>query len=443
MNISVYGCGYVGLVTAALLADTGNSVLAIDIDRKKIEQLKRSLIPIYEPGLKTIITRNIAAGRLKFTTDRVVGVHFGLLQFITVSTPSRADGSADLQSVYQVAEHIGEHLEQPAVIIDKSTVPVGTAVQVHQTIKNQLDKNGKAIHFAVVSNPEFLKEGNAIADFMKPDRIIIGSNDKWAITLMRELYEPFNRNHDRILVMDAHSAELTKYAANTMLANKISFINEIAAIAEKVGADIEMVRQGIGSDPRIGYHFIYAGCGYGGSCFPKDVLALNHTAKTHGLDLQLIPAATSVNNRQKNLLFDKAKCYFGDSIGHKHIALWGLAFKPNTDDLREAPSLSVLTLLWQQGVKTTVYDPQAMPAMRAQYPDEPLLHYAEQPMQACDNADALMILTEWREFKSPDFAQLIAMLNDKVIFDGRNLYDPDRMQALGFKYFAIGRGEQP
>lgn len=442
MKITVYGCGYVGLVTAAVLADTGNDVLAIDVDADKITALENGEMPIYEPGLQSIVNRTMASKRLRFSTDVIKGVQFGLLQFIAVGTPSDTDGSADLHYVLQVAKQIGDHLSHDAVIIDKSTVPVGTADKVQSVIQVALNRRQVHLHVAVISNPEFLKEGAAIEDFTRPDRIIIGSDDPWAIDLMRELYAPFNRNHDRIIVMDVYSAELAKYAANAMLATKISFINEMSRVAEAVGADIEKVRQGIGADPRIGYHFIYAGCGYGGSCFPKDVRALNHTATEHNIDLQLIPSVTDVNDTQKALLFKKLHRYFGDSLCDKHIAVWGLAFKPNTDDLREAPALTVLESLWKLGVKTTVYDPKAMPAMRKAYPNQLLLHCSEQPMAACENADALVIATDWREFKSPDFETLRDKLRTPIIFDGRNLYSPRRMKKLGFRYFGIGRGEK-
>lgn len=441
MKITVYGCGYVGLVTAALLADSGNDVLGIDVDADKVSALKNGVIPIYEPGLDEIVARNLLAGRLHFSSDVAEGATFGLLQFIAVGTPSSHDGSADLQYVLRVAKQIGEHIDHDAVIVGKSTVPVGTADKVSAEISACLADRHADYHVAVVSNPEFLKEGAAIADFMRPDRIVVGGKDKWAIELMKELYAPFNRNHDRIIVMDVRSAELTKYAANAMLATKISFINEISNIAEAVGADIEMVRQGMGSDPRIGYHFIYAGCGYGGSCFPKDVRALSHVANEHGINLDLIPAVTQTNEKQKGVLFEKLTRYFGESLADKHIAVWGLAFKPNTDDLREAPALNLLQSLWEIGVKTTVYDPQAMAEMQKHYPEQPLLNYAKQPMAACECADALVIVTEWREFKSPDFDVLRRQLNSPVIFDGRNLYEPKRLENLGFRYFAIGRGE--
>lgn len=441
MKVTVYGCGYVGLVTAALLADSGNNVLGIDVDKSKVEALKQGEIPIYEPGLSSIVERNIAAGRLTFSHDVAVGATFGQVQFIAVGTPSSYDGSADLQYVLQVAAQIGEHLNRDAVIIDKSTVPVGTADKVTAVITEKLSQRGVKLHFSVVSNPEFLKEGAAITDFKRPDRIIIGSDDAWAIELLKELYAPFNRNHDRIIVMDVHSAELAKYAANAMLATKISFMNEIARVAEAVGADIEMVRHGIGSDPRIGYHFIYAGCGYGGSCFPKDVRALTHTAAEHDIALSLIPAVTQVNDVQKTVLFEKISRYFGQHLDGKHVALWGLAFKPNTDDLREAPSLTLLEALWDAGVTTTVYDPKAMPAMQELYPNQDKLSYTTLPNEACQNADALVIVTDWREFSSPDFEQLSELLDAPVIFDGRNLYDPKRMQKIGFTYFGIGRGE--
>lgn len=444
MKITVYGCGYVGLVTAALLADTGNHVLGIDIDSNKIRQLQQAEMPIYEPGLVNIIARNLAAGRLQFSDDTTTGATFGQLQFIAVGTPADNDGSADLQFVLQVAEQIGQAFNQEIVVIDKSTVPVGTAAKVRRIIAQHQQQRRLSYSFAVLSNPEFLKEGNAVADFMRPDRIIIGadSNDDWAVELMCELYDPFNRNHDRLIVMDVHSAELTKYAANAMLATKISFMNEMARIAEVVGADIEMVRKGIGADPRIGYHFIYAGCGYGGSCFPKDVRALTHTANTHGIDLSLIPAVTQINDQQQQLLFNKIQQYFGETLQQRHIAVWGLAFKPNTDDLREAPSLTLLNSLWSAGVKTTVYDPKAMRAIHNLYPHQPLLHFSDNAIDTCADADALVIVTDWREFKSPDFDSLKQQLRQPLIFDGRNLYAPQRMRQKGFTYWGIGRGVQ-
>lgn len=442
MKITVYGCGYVGLVTAALLADAGNDIIGVDIDAQKVDNLNQGIIPIYEPGLRSIVERNLSAERLAFTTDVQSAATFGQIQFIAVGTPASRDGSADLQYVLQVAEQIGQHLTHDAVIVDKSTVPVGTADKVAAVIAQQLAQRGQDVVFHVVSNPEFLKEGAAIADFMRPDRIVIGSEDAQAIELMKELYAPFNRNRDRIIVMDVRSAELTKYAANAMLATKISFMNEVARVAEAVGADIEKVRHGIGSDPRIGYHFIYAGCGYGGSCFPKDVRALTFTADEHGIDLNLIPAVTRVNNAQKSLLFDKMQRYFGESLRDKHIAIWGLAFKPNTDDLREAPSLMLLEALWKLGVTTTVYDPKAMSAMRSLYPSQPYLSYADKAIAACENADALVIATDWREFNSPDFERLKSQLNAPIIFDGRNLFDPERLNRLGFRYFGVGRGHR-
>lgn len=441
MQVTVYGCGYVGLVTAALLADAGNHVVAVDIDADKIQALRQGHISIYEPGLATVVRRNLASQRLQFSTDIHAGASFGKLQFIAVGTPSDTQGAADLQYVLQVARQIGEYLLDDSVIINKSTVPVGTADKVKAVIDKALAQRGVTLNIAVVSNPEFLKEGAAITDFMKPDRIIIGSEDTWAIALMRELYAPFNRNHERIMVMDAHSAELTKYAANALLASKISFINEIASIAEAVGADIEKVRRGIGSDPRIGYDFIYAGCGYGGSCFPKDIRALNHVAEAHQLTLKLIPAVSQINDAQKQLLFTKIQRYFQGKLSGKHLAIWGLAFKANTDDLREAPSLTLLEALWSAGVSTTVYDPKAMPMMKKHYPNQPLLFYAEDALSCCQSADALVIVTDWREFNSPNFDDLQQYLKAPIIFDGRNLYSPTQMQQRGFRYFAIGRGE--
>lgn len=440
MRITIFGTGYVGLVTGACLAETGNQVLCVDIDEAKIEGLKQGRIPIYEPGLEPLVKRNHQAGRLQFTTDVAAGVAHGLFQFICVGTPPDEDGSADLQHVLAVARSIGEHMGEYRIIVDKSTVPVGTADQVSTTIRETLDERGVNLEFDVVSNPEFLKEGAAVEDFMKPDRIIVGTDNPRTAELLKTLYEPYNRNHDRLIVMDVRSAELTKYAANAMLATKISFMNELANLAERFGADIEHVRIGIGSDPRIGYHFIYPGAGYGGSCFPKDVKALAHSARQAGLRAELLEAVESVNARQKQVLFNKIARYFDGRLAGRTIALWGLAFKPNTDDMREASSRVLMESLWEAGASVRAFDPEAREETRRIYGDRPDLVLCERSEEALEGADALAVVTEWHEFRSPDFEMVRGKLAEPVIFDGRNLYDPELMARLGIRYYGIGRG---
>jgi len=441
MKITIFGSGYVGLVTGACLAEVGNDVLCVDIDENKIARLQKGEIPIYEPGLEKLVTKNVAAGRLIFSTDIAAGVAHGLFQFIAVGTPPDEDGSADLQHVLAVAESIGSHMENYRIVVDKSTVPVGTADKVRDRIRSVIDKRGVNIEFDVVSNPEFLKEGAAVEDFMKPERIIIGTDNPRTTELLRALYTPFNRNHERIFVMDIRSAELTKYAANAMLATKISFMNELANLAERLGADIEQVRVGIGSDPRIGYHFIYPGCGYGGSCFPKDVQALAYTAKQSGYQADLLEAVKSVNNRQKEVLFKKIHRHFKGELKGKNIAIWGLAFKPNTDDMREAPSRILMETLWAAGASVQAFDPAAMDETRRIYGNHSNLKLCASPEETLTNADALVIMTEWNVFRSPDFSDIKASLKSPVIFDGRNIYDPQRLSREGFTYYAIGRGE--
>ena len=440
MRLTIFGSGYVGLVTGACMAEMGNHVVCYDIDEDKIARLNNGDIPIYEPGLNDYIARNEEAGRLEFTTDARKAVAHGLFQFISVGTPPDEDGSADLKHVLAVARAIGEHMDDYRIIVDKSTVPVGTADKVKAEILAQLAKRNKSIEFDVVSNPEFLKEGAAISDFMKPDRIIVGTDNPRTTELLRTLYEPFNRSHDRVISMDIRSAELTKYAANAMLATKISFMNELANIAEKVGADIEHVRVGIGSDPRIGYHFIYPGAGYGGSCFPKDVRALAKSAGVEGYDAQLLEAVEDVNNRQKHRVFDKIKAHYDGKLAGKTIALWGLSFKPRTDDMREAPSRVLMEALWEAGATVRAYDPEAMDATKKLYPGQEGLELCNSAHHAVEGADALVIITEWQEFRSPDFPTLKDSLADAVIFDGRNLYEPDVVGQFGLTYYAIGRG---
>lgn len=440
MNITVIGSGYVGLVSGACLADLGNNVICLDVDPKKIEMLQAGRVPIYEPGLDEVIARNVAAGRLQFTTDVAESVAHGLVQMIAVGTPSGEDGSADLQYVVAAARAIGRVMTEYKVIVDKSTVPVGTADKVRAAVQEELDKRGVKIDFSVVSNPEFLKEGAAIDDFNRPDRIVIGADDPQAIEHMRKMYAPFQRNHDRLIVMDVRSAELTKYAANAMLATRISFMNELANLAEKVGADIEHVRKGIGSDQRIGYHFLYSGCGYGGSCFPKDISALQRTGEEYGLPMQVLDAVERVNDAQKTVLLQKIDKHFGGDVKGKHFALWGLAFKPGTDDMREATSRVVLEGLWQRGATVTAYDPVAIEETRHIYGERADLRYAANPLEALKDADALIIVTEWKAFKSPDFAVIKETLKQPVIFDGRNLYEPASVEASGLIYYGIGRG---
>jgi UDPglucose 6-dehydrogenase len=440
VRVTIFGSGYVGLVTGACLADAGNHVLCVDIDEAKIERLKRGELPIYEPGLESMVKRWLEAGRLQFTTDVAAGVAHGLFQFISVGTPPDEDGSADLRHVLAVARSIGEHLSDYRIVVDKSTVPVGTADRVRAEIRAALDRRGVPGDFDVVSNPEFLKEGAAIEDFMKPDRIVIGTDNPRTAELLRALYDPFNRSHDRVIVMDVRSAELTKYAANAMLATKITFMNELANVAERLGADIEHVRIGIGSDPRIGYHFIYPGCGYGGSCFPKDVQALASSAKAAGYRSELLSAVENVNNRQKHVLFAKLKAYFKGSLSGKTIAIWGLSFKPNTDDMREAPSRELIEALWKAGSTVRAYDPVAMTEARRLFGERKDFVLCSKAEDAIKGADALVIVTEWREFRSPDFDAIKQALRTPVIFDGRNIYDPKLLQRFGIEYYGIGRG---
>lgn len=439
MKITVIGTGYVGLVSGACLAEVGNDVLCVDIDEHKIRVLREGGIPIYEPGLKEMVGRNVAAGRLSFTTDMDYAVAHGTLQFIAVGTPPDEDGAADLQYVLAAARAIGQRMADYRVIVDKSTVPVGTADRVRGAIAEELAQRGASVPFSVVSNPEFLKEGAAIDDFMRPDRIIVGADDERAIRLMRSVYAPFQRNHERLLAMDVRSAELTKYAANAMLATRISFMNELANLAESLGADIEMVRKGIGSDPRIGYHFLYPGCGYGGSCFPKDVKALIATGREQGHMLRVLDAVEQANEAQKRRLADKVRRHFGNDLRGKHFALWGLAFKPNTDDMREAPSRTIVAELLAAGATITAYDPVAMDEARRVFTGVAGIDFATTPMAACRNADALLIATEWKEFRSPDFQSIRAALREPVIFDGRNLYDPAIVRDCGLAYHGIGR----
>ncbi|WP_018229384.1 UDP-glucose dehydrogenase family protein [Methyloversatilis universalis] len=439
MKITVIGTGYVGLVSGACLAEMGNDVLCLDLDPEKIRILKEGGIPIHEPGLDAVVARNVEAGRLHFTTDVAEAVRFGTIQFIAVGTPPDEDGSADLQYVLSAARNIGRLMTDYKVVVDKSTVPVGTADKVKAAIAEELAARGLSLEYAVVSNPEFLKEGAAVEDFMRPDRIVVGADDERAVHLMRALYAPFQRNRDKLVVMDVRSAELTKYAANAMLATRISFMNELALLADRMGADIEMVRQGIGSDPRIGYHFLYAGCGYGGSCFPKDVKALIRTARENGQALQVLQAVEDANDVQKMVLVDKIVAKFGEDLSGRRFALWGLAFKPNTDDMREAPSRVIIAELFKRGATVTAYDPVAMVEAKRIFGDEPRLAYAEKPMDALEGADALVIVTEWKEFRSPDFERIKATLKQPVIFDGRNLYETELPRSFGIEYSAIGR----
>ena len=442
MKVTIYGSGYVGLVTGACLAEVGNQVLCVDIDQDKIARLNRGEIPIYEPGLEDMVADNVQSGRLAFTTDAAEGVRHGLFQFIAVGTPPDEDGSADLSHVLAVAGSIAEHMSEYRIVVNKSTVPVGTADRVRETITRTMADRGAALEFDVVSNPEFLKEGAAIEDFMKPDRVIVGTDNPRTAELMRALYAPFNRSHDRVICMDLRSAELTKYAANAMLATKISFMNELANLAEQLGADIEEVRQGIGSDPRIGYHFIYPGCGYGGSCFPKDVKALERTARQVGYQAQLLEAVEAVNERQKHRLFEKLSARFDGKLSGRTVALWGLAFKPNTDDMREASSRALMEALWEAGARVRAFDPVAEDECRRIYGERDDLVLCESPEETLSGADALAIVTEWTVFRSPDFERIRKELRQPLIFDGRNLYDPRHMEEMGFEYYAIGRGRR-
>jgi UDPglucose 6-dehydrogenase len=440
MRVTIFGSGYVGLVTGACLADAGNHVVCVDVDAAKIERLKRGEIPIHEPGLDALIKRNAEAGRIEFTTDAAKGVEHGLFQLIAVGTPPGEDGSADLRYVLAVARTIGTHLKRYSIVITKSTVPVGTADKVRAELAGTLAGRGAKVEFDVVSNPEFLKEGAAIADFMKPDRVVIGTDNPRTTELMRALYEPFTRNHDRLIVMDIRSSELTKYAANSMLATKISFMNELANIAERFGADIEKVRIGIGSDPRIGYSFIYPGTGYGGSCFPKDVQALIRSAHEVGHEPQILSAVEAVNMRQKEVLFHKMERHFSGVLKGRVFAVWGLAFKPNTDDMREAPAVTLIELLLKAGASVRAYDPVAGAEAARIFKDRSGLTLTKSAYEAATGADALAIVTEWQEFRSPDFERLKETLKAPVIFDGRNLYDPATLARFGLTYYAIGRG---
>jgi UDPglucose 6-dehydrogenase len=438
LKITMVGTGYVGLVTGACFAEVGNDVLCLDLDEAKIRKLESGGIPIYEPGLAEVVKRNVAAGRLHFTTDVARAVRFGTVQCIAVGTPPGEDGSADLQHVVAAARNIGRHMSEYKVVVDKSTVPVGTADKVRSAISEELEKRGVKTPFAVVSNPEFLKEGAAVEDFMRPDRVVVGSDDPQATQTMRTLYGPFQRNHERLLVMDVRSAELTKYAANAMLATRISFMNELANLAERLGADIEEVRKGIGSDPRIGYQFLYAGIGYGGSCFPKDVKALIHTAEEAGGTLPVLEAVEQVNAEQKRVLARKILKRFGKLAGRR-IAVWGLAFKPNTDDMREAPSRVLIEELLGNGATVSAYDPVAMTAAKSAFADLKGITYADSPLAALEGADALAVVTEWKEFRSPDFQTIRERLKTPAVFDGRNLYDPEEMKRAGLEYYPVGR----
>lgn len=440
MKVTIFGSGYVGLVTGACLAEAGNHVVCIDVDERKVERLKRGEVPIHEPGLDVLLQRNAEAGRIEFTTDAAQGVAHGLFQFIAVGTPPDEDGSADLSHVLAAARTIATHMSRYAVVVTKSTVPVGTADKVRREVETTLRARGAGIEFDVVSNPEFLKEGAAIADFMKPDRVVIGTDNPRTTELLRALYEPFTRNHDRLIVMDIRSSELTKYAANSMLATKISFMNELANIAERLGADIEKVRVGIGSDPRIGYGFIYPGAGYGGSCFPKDVKALIRSSYEAGHEPTLLDAVETVNAHQKTVLLGKLERHFNGALAGRTIAVWGLAFKPDTDDMREASSRALMEGLWHAGVQVRAYDPVASDEARRLYGERPDLTLVANAYEAVEAADALVIVTEWKEFRSPDFERLRGLLKTPVIFDGRNLYDPHMVEGFGLSYYAIGRG---
>lgn len=441
MKISVFGIGYVGLVQAAVMAEVGHDVVCMDIDEAKIAKLQRGQISIFEPGLAELVKDNLEAGRLHFTSDPAVAAAHGLVQFIAVGTPPSADGSADLSAVFAVAESIARHRQQPVVIVEKSTVPVGTGDRIKAHLQKVLGEMGRTLQFDIVSNPEFLKEGSALADCRKPDRIVIGCERAEVMDVMREIYAPFNRNHDRIISMNLRSAELTKYAANCMLATKISFINQIAELAEHMGADIEAVRQGMGADPRIGYHFIYPGCGYGGSCFPKDVQALIQSAKEADCSNDLLRAVEAVNVRQKNKLFQRIHRYFDGQLAGRTFALWGLSFKPNTDDMRDAPSRALMEALWEAGAQVRAFDPEAMTEAQRLYGHDERLTLMGTPEATLGGSDALVICTEWQQFKAPDFELLASRLKAPVIFDGRNLFDPERMARHGFEYFPMGRGD--
>ncbi len=442
MKVTIFGSGYVGLVTGTCFADAGNDVVCVDVDPERVEQLQRGEVPIYEPGLDDMLAFNHDEGRLRFTTDPAEGARHGLFQFIAVGTPADEDGSADLRYVRSVAESIGQHMPDYRIVVNKSTVPVGTADHVRAVVQEQLEARTEKLDFDVVSNPEFLKEGAALDDFMKPDRVIVGTDNPRTAELMKAPYGPFNRNHDRVLTMDIRSAELTKYACNAMLATKISFMNEVSSLAERLGADIEQVRVGMGSDPRIGYHFIYPGCGYGGSCFPKDVKALAHTAYEAGYTPELLEAVESVNARQKRVLVERVRAHFGDEgLAGRTFGLWGLAFKPNTDDMRDAPSRVIMEALWSAGAQVQAYDPEAMDEAERLYGGRSDLELCENLYDAVEDADALIVCTEWQVFRSPDFERIRDALRHPVVFDGRNVYPPSVMEALGFIYYGMGRGE--
>ncbi|MBO9874235.1 MULTISPECIES: UDP-glucose dehydrogenase family protein [Xanthomonas] len=442
MRVAIFGTGYVGLVTGTCLAEVGHHVVCVDIDQAKVDGLNKGVVPIYEPGLSPMVKANHAARRLFFTTDAASAIAHGDIVFIAVGTPPDEDGSADLQYVLAVARTIGQHIQGPTIVVNKSTVPVGTADKVRAAIAAELEARGEAIEFDVVSNPEFLKEGDAVADCMRPDRIVIGSSKPGSAARLRRLYAPFNRNHDRIVEMDVRSAELTKYAANAMLATKISFMNEIANIAERVGADVEKVRQGIGSDPRIGWHFIYPGAGYGGSCFPKDVQALARTAQQYGHAPRLLDAVEAVNEAQKGHLYELIQRHYGAAqpLKGKTFAVWGLAFKPNTDDMRAASSRRLLAQLWEAGATVRAYDPEATEEAKRIFGERADLHFCEDAFDALEGADALAVVTEWKQFRSPDFTRMKELIGDAVVFDGRNLYDPQEIESFGLAYYGIGRG---
>ncbi|MBB5885706.1 UDP-glucose/GDP-mannose dehydrogenase family protein [Xanthomonas sp. LMG 8992] len=442
MRVAIFGTGYVGLVTGTCLAEVGHHVVCVDIDQAKVDGLNKGVVPIYEPGLSPMVKANHAARRLFFTTDAASAIAHGDIVFIAVGTPPDEDGSADLQYVLAVARTIGQHIQGPTIVVNKSTVPVGTADKVRAAIAAELEARGEAIEFDVVSNPEFLKEGDAVADCMRPDRIVIGSSKPGSAARLRRLYAPFNRNHDRIVEMDVRSAELTKYAANAMLATKISFMNEIANIAERVGADVEKVRQGIGSDPRIGWHFIYPGAGYGGSCFPKDVQALARTAQQYGHTPRLLDAVEAVNEAQKGHLYELIQRHYGAAqpLKGKTFAVWGLAFKPNTDDMRAASSRRLLAQLWEAGATVRAYDPEATDEAKRIFGERTDLQFCSDAFEALEGADALAVVTEWKQFRSPDFTRMKELIGDAVVFDGRNLYDPQEIESFGLAYYGIGRG---
>lgn len=443
MKVTIFGTGYVGLVQAAVLAEVGHQICCIDVDEGRIAALRQGQIPFYEPGLAPLVENHLASGRLHFSADPAVGVEHADLLLIAVGTPADEDGSADLQHVLAVADTIGQLMSRPKLVVTKSTVPVGTAQQVRQHIQAQLAERGLALECDVAANPEFLKEGAAVSDCMRPDRIIIGCDSETALEQLRALYAPFNRNHNRIVVMDLRSAELTKYAANAMLATRISFMNEMAALAEELGADIEAVRQGMGADPRIGYHFLYPGCGYGGSCFPKDIQSLLHTARRVGSDTPLLAAVEQVNQRQQQKMAERLLSHFGPDLHGRTFALWGLAFKPGTDDMREAPSRPLLAAIWAAGGRVQAFDPKAMARARELYGERPDLQLFTTQEEALEGADALLICTEWQSFRVPDFARMKSLLTNPVIIDGRNLYDPVRLHQQGFCYYAIGRPHLP